>query len=842
MTARTAIQYVEIDMPVCSLTYGTAPCAAALGVTGDARCFNTLATCQDVGNYTGSTVTMRFCDAIVGRDLSIAAMPTLRDASFSPGRIAPGEDLGERSTLMLTFRDGPHSDAGAGLDPYQQSRGYDPYALGTFWGRMRARQPYLRGRAIRWYLGYTDQALAEMECRHFIVQSLDGPSPDGLATIKAIDPLKMLDGDRAQAPLPSNGRLSADITAVATSATLTPTGIGNDEYPASGYLNIGGSEIVSFTRSGDTLTITRGQLGTTASAHSSADRVQVVLRYVAADPADIIYDLDVTYAGMDPAIIPLAEWQAETAAYLRRVYTATIAEPTSVAKLEAELIAQAGLSIWHDDIANRIRLRVLRALSSAAETFSEHEILAGSFSRSEQPNKRLSQVWVFYGQIDPTQSLDTADNYRSLRVIADLEAEANYGSAAIRKIYSRWIAQGGSSGAQRVGDLLLGRFTDPPRAYQFALLRDAQARPDLGGGAFISWPTEQLADGSRETVPMQVLRLKPGKAEITIEAEELTFASLDADDLLNRQVTIDFSTNDVNLRALHDENYPTPTDGTTVTFIVEEGVTIGSTSTATPAIDTGTWPTRAQTATRTSGSAILTGLSVNTSGLATGMRVYGTGIQNGSKILSVDSSSQITLDKTASSSGSGTVTVQTVILEINVLGTVQGAGGAGGTGANGNGDVPGTDGEAGGTALYVRAQIELTDADGALWGGGGGGGGGPCRNPPDHKGGGGGGGAGTVGGAGGVGPGDGREGADGTASAGGAGGHGWTNNNFFAGPGDDAARRGGDGGGPGLAGQNGQGSSDIGKGNGGAAGNAIDGLTKINTVGSAGDRRGGQIN
>lgn len=842
MTARTAIQYVEIDVPVCARVYGVAPCTAAIGVTGDARCFNTRATCQDVGNYSETTVTLRFCDPIVGRDLSIDATPTLRDASFSPGRIAPGEDLGERSTLTLTFRDGPHSDAGPGLDPYQQTRGYDPYARGTFWGRMRARQPYLRDKAIRWYLGYTDQALSEMECRHFIVQALDGPSPDGLATLRAIDPLKMLDGDRAQAPRPSNGRLAADITNVATSATLTPTGIGNAEYPASGHVCLGGSEICAFTRSGDVLTLTRGQLGTTAASHSSADRVQVVLRYVAADPADIFYDLDVNYAGMDTGIIPLAEWQTETAAYLRRVYTATIPEPTSVAKLKAELIAQAGLSVWHDDIANRIRLRVLRALSSAADTFTEHEILAGSFSRAEQPNKRLSQVWVFYGQIDPTQSLDTADNYRSLRVIADLEAEANYGSAAIRKIYSRWIAQGGASGAQRVGDLLLGRFTNPPRAYQFALLRDAQTRPDLGGGAFISWPTEQLADGSRETVPMQVLRLAPGKAEVTIDAEQLTFSSLDADDLLNRQVTIDFSANDLNLRTLHDENYPAPTDGTTVTFIVEEGVTVGATSTAGAALDSGTWPTRAQTATRTSGSAVLTGLSVATTGLAAGMRVYGTGIQAGSKIVSVDSASQITLDKTASSSGSGTVTVQTVIVRVIVLGTVQGCGGAGGTGANGNGDVSGTNGAAGGTALKLQAEVELTDVDGALWGGGGGGGGGPCRNPPDHKGGGGGGGAGTVGGAGGNGPDNGREGAAGTASAGGAGGHGWTNNNFFAGPEDDGTRRGGDGGGPGLAGQNGQGSSDLGKGSGGAAGNAIDGLSRVNTVGSAGDRRGGQIN
>lgn len=841
MTARTAIQYIEIDLPVCSLIYGTAPCTAALGVTGDARCFNTLATCQAVGAYAESIVTLRFCDAIAGRDMSIVATPTLRDVSFSPGRIAPGEDLGARSTLVVTFRDGPHSDAGPGLDPYQQTRGYDPYPRGTFWGRMRARQPYLTDRPVRWYLGYTDQTLAEMECRHFIVQALDMPA-EGSATLKAIDPIKQLDGDRAQAPKVSKGQLSADITAVATSATLTPVGIGDAEYPASGYLNFGGNEIVGFTRAGDVLTITRGQLGTTASTHSSGDRVQVVLRYVAADAADIIADLAETYAGVDPAIIPQAEWQTETAAYLRRVYTATIPEPTGVGKLVVELIAQAGLSIWHDDIANLIRLRVLRALSSVSDTIDEHQILADSFSRQAQPAKRLSQVWVSYGQIDPTKSLDTVSNWRATRVMAALEAEANYGSAAIRKVYSRWIPQGGSSAAQRIGDLLLGRYKDPPDAYSFSLLRDAGQVPQLGGGAQLSWPTEQTADGSRAVVPVHVLQLRPGKAEISIDAEKLAFESLDAGDLLSRQITIDFSANDLNLRALHDEAYPTPTDGTVVTFVIEAGSTIGSSSTATPALDTGTWPTRSQTATRSSGSAILTGLSVNTSGLTAGMRVTGTGIQAGSKIVSVDSSSQITLDKTATSSASASVTVQTVILNLINRGTVEGMGGDGGTGANGNGNTPGTDGGAGGTALKVQALVELTDVDGAIWGGGGGGGGGPCRNPDDHKGGGGGGGAGANPGAGGIGPGNGREGAPGTFDAGGLGGHGWTNNNFFAGPGDDGTRRGGNGGGPGLAGQNGQGSSDLAKGLGGAAGAAIDGVSKINTVGSAGDRRGGQIN
>ncbi len=48
---REPIQIVEIVQPRCGLTYGSAPCTAAVGVTGQRECFNTRKTCQDTANY-----------------------------------------------------------------------------------------------------------------------------------------------------------------------------------------------------------------------------------------------------------------------------------------------------------------------------------------------------------------------------------------------------------------------------------------------------------------------------------------------------------------------------------------------------------------------------------------------------------------------------------------------------------------------------------------------------------------------------------------------------------------------------------------------------------------------
>ena len=48
---RKPVTLFEVDIPYCTRTYGVAPCAAVLGTTRQAKCFNSLATCQDPDNY-----------------------------------------------------------------------------------------------------------------------------------------------------------------------------------------------------------------------------------------------------------------------------------------------------------------------------------------------------------------------------------------------------------------------------------------------------------------------------------------------------------------------------------------------------------------------------------------------------------------------------------------------------------------------------------------------------------------------------------------------------------------------------------------------------------------------
>ncbi len=718
-----ALTFVEIDIPVCSLTYGVAPCTASLvssPPTGTDKCFNSRITCQDIANINLQTVTWRFAKpaTYLPRDIDIVSSNIL-DVDFSPAVVSLGENLGQRASLKVTFKDQPHSDAGSGFDKYYAERTYNPFEQGTLWGKFRARQPFLRGRAMRWITGFVGDTLAEMETRHFFIESTDGPTADGKFSVIAKDALKFLDGDRAQAPIPSNGFLVAGITDIATSATLSPAGIGNSEYAASGLANIGGNELVSFTRVNDVLTITRAQSGTTASAHDAQDRVQVAASYTGLDPTVILGDLIQSYTDLPGAYPDTVTWAVETGTYFNRLLTGIIAEPTPLNKLISEIIEQIGGAMWDDNIAQKIRMQILRGIVTDAYLFSDANVMTTApLEVTEQPDKRVSQVWVYFGQIDPTKRVDDPDNYRATAIVTDATAETDYGSPAIKKIFARWIPATGRSTAERLANIILGRYRDPPRKFGFDVMRGSVTAPELGGGYQLQWHNLQDAFGARETVPIQVTRLLPGPAIIRVDAEEMRFTTIDQDDLTERLITIDFNTQNFNWKTAHDNLYPAIESGQTCTLVISAGAIIGSNSTASPALDVGTWPAG-------------------------------------------------------------------VTLNLEVVGRIEGAAGSGGRGASAPSGTA-VAGSPGGIALYTREAINLTDTSGEIWGGGGGGGGGGRSISSGGGGGGGGGGqlpgAGGIGGFGT--PFDGAAGSPGTTEAaadGGLGGNGTATKGGFGG-------------------------------------------------------------
>jgi hypothetical protein len=496
--ASVVVTVVEIDVPVCALTYGVAPCTAAVGVTGEAKCFNTLATCQDRPNFDRSVLTMRFFRPSSDPEV-FDGFAVLRGVQVTPQVLDPGNSIGQRETVRVTLNDFQHSDAG--FDKYYSERGYDAFRRGTFWGRFRARIPAMRGAALRVLRGYSGQPLSTFEVWHYVVDSTTGPA-NGAFQITAKDALKLASGDRAQAPRPSLGFLSAPLADDGASLTLTPLGIG-ETYPASGRAAIGGNELVEFTRSGDDITLTsRGDFNTEAVAHDAGERFQLVLEYTGQRPDAIIADLLLNFTEVDPAWVDAPAWQAEVEAFTPRLYSALIAEPTPVDKLINELVSQVGLVMWTDTRAQQLRLIGLRGVGADASVFDGDRNMVGSFSTKEQPEKRVSVSITYYGMRNPLEGAEDPQNFACIAVGVDTTgADEEYGGEAIRTTFSRWINSFNRQAAEQVNRVLLARFRDPPRALGWSVFITDTA-PQVGAGAYITHRELQDATGEQVRVPI----------------------------------------------------------------------------------------------------------------------------------------------------------------------------------------------------------------------------------------------------------------------------------------------------------------------------------------------------
>jgi hypothetical protein len=464
---------VEIEQDFCQLAYGVAPCAAALGVTGDRKCFNTRATCQDPDHYTPGKLTVRFCKPSQTLP-SVPAIPLVVDVTTAPTEINPGGagsdsgPLGKRARVTVTFQDAPHSDIG--VDPYVAERGYRPMERGTFWSKWLARNPYYNNRVIRIREGYVGQGLEDMTTRTYLIDKIDGPDTKGRVKITARDILALADNNKAQAPAASTGELIADIDDSST-APIRITGAVAADYPAPGTVRIN-DELITYTT---TTTvdeteiqlsgITRHTDGTDASSQSEGDRVQICLRYESVRVDALAREWLVDYGGVPAEFIPWADWQAEADTWLAQFdLTGLITEPTGVQDLLAEITEQCLFYVWWDERAQLIRLAAIKPpQSEVALLTGDANILADSAELSQDPSGRWSQVWVYWGQRDPTEKLDKESNYRHIRVRADEEAESadQYGEQRIKKVFSRWLHS--EAQAINVTTRLLNRYRDNPQ-------------------------------------------------------------------------------------------------------------------------------------------------------------------------------------------------------------------------------------------------------------------------------------------------------------------------------------------------------------------------------------------
>lgn len=508
-------------------------------VDPSSKCFNTRVTCLDPANYAPEPYRRRFVEPDSGISPEVGAIPSLMGApSVAPTRIDPSRGLGMRADVRIQFQDHPHDDVGE--DDYLADRDYAPFEQGTYWGKLIARNPYYQGRPLRVQSGYITAEEGEGEpwsdgtgftdgtwwtaagvalgllisSRFYILERIEGPDRRGIVTITAKDPLKILDDDRAQLPLPSRGRLVEDIEEGATSFVLTPETIG-EEYPAAGLVRIGREIIAYATRTGDTLAgLTRGAENTEVSSHGSGDTVQVCVEY-AGNIIDVLRAVMVD-AGFPAAFIPVGEWATERDRWFKGYNVrAVLAEPTGMTKLITEIVEIGNFALWWDERLQRVNIRgTFPPRPDQVRPISDRDhLLRGVTAAKDDPSRRISRVRVSFGQIDPTIRLDEPTNYRGAVIYVNAEAEHNYGEARIHDIWSRWLTVAGRAHAVALAARLARRYQDNPRMVTFDL--DAKDS-DVWTGDIVDLSTWQIQDAFGEPsggARMQIIEtkeMKPG--------------------------------------------------------------------------------------------------------------------------------------------------------------------------------------------------------------------------------------------------------------------------------------------------------------------------------------------
>ena len=478
---RESLTVVEMDLGFCSLTYGVSPCTAS-GSAGE-ECFNTRFTCQDPDNYADSVKTYRYCQQRSNLPVGVAMVPSIiGDVARAPTTTTGGKGLGKRAVVKVQFKD--HAWHDRDLDPYHATRSYTPEQTGTYWGKWIARNPYFEGRELRVLTGFISSPFSwdDFQTEYYDITEAKGPSAGGFE-VTAKDALTRTYKDKVTYPVSSDGVLDANITAAATSATLSPAGIGNSDYPASGYVSMG-KEIAGFTRSADVLTLTRAEWGTTADSHSADDTVQICAAWESEHPLDVLEELLVTGAGIPASFIPNGvgeNWTTERDIWMTTaLLTGILSKPEQIDKVIAEISECFRFDIWWEATAQTINIKSIAPDASGVTPATLNDlggIVENSVRIKKDSKQRVSEVRVYYNKLDYSEKSEPKE-FRSLFVSTDPNSAGStrYGSENIREIFCRWFNDAGQ--AITLATRTIERYVETPSVVTFEVdLKDNDSIP-----------------------------------------------------------------------------------------------------------------------------------------------------------------------------------------------------------------------------------------------------------------------------------------------------------------------------------------------------------------------------
>ena len=334
---------VQLDLPVCSLTFAQGACTAPAGT----QCYNTWHTCQSKADYAATT-----------KPLKLTFEPT-NDPTDRPYLLSCEHKSQRLTTEGLT--DGADSVRVVAQDAPAVHDLDDPYnrvGQGTWWLRLAARQPYLQG--------ISAQVTAGNLTTRWVVSDVTLPDANSVFTVQLVSPVSELSTHAIPEQTPEY--LTGNLSIGTTNRTLSA-----DHFAIGDYAAID-TEIVKKTGAS---TIERGQLGTAAADHERGANIQRVFRLEAPETTlpRVLYA--VLVAGGFGAFVTKSDFtDLEATPHLNlQLDDFTLPESDQLETVLEQLLLLAGLTLIWDVRLNKLQLIDASVFAATPVTVSEEQFI-----------------------------------------------------------------------------------------------------------------------------------------------------------------------------------------------------------------------------------------------------------------------------------------------------------------------------------------------------------------------------------------------------------------------------------------------------------------------------------
>lgn len=514
----------------------------------------------------------------------------LSSISHSPSKLKPSLEMAKNATVSVTIQDNEDGDQYA--VPYPDRR----TDKSTLLRKLQARTGgYLRNRRMIVYSGFTvNNVFDPSNCisREYIIDDFNISNSDSVS-IKGVDPLMLAEEAKAKTHDVSAGSLLTDINDASTQIELKNALI--DEYGANGDTGtvIIDSELINYTvndsSAGILDIVSRGVAGSQQKDHKINASAQKCLVLNNFNPVQEIVNILQSRTLIESSFYD--DYTDVIATVPNNAGTVYVTKPESVKKFINTIIrswAENNISLYFDELKKKIRIKAVGDFEQQPITLTDVDFLIDSVRIDNKYEEQMTRASIGFAPFDASKKTDDENSsiiFQSINIgtesIGTLEPQEE------KTFYTKFLTDSDIDVSIAVGGIsrLANINTKPPQEYSFTI--DYEKYGDVAGGnieegEIINVTTELSIDDDGQPLSqnLQILSIKDD-----MKNKRATVTAITYQDVIN-QDNFDFIIDEDKENYILSDEYA-PTEPGEYLIFIASNVTIGATSTANFAFDTG---------------------------------------------------------------------------------------------------------------------------------------------------------------------------------------------------------------------------------------------------------------